>query len=66
MGNTTTEEQTLFGVINAGYKSTDDKGHVGTGNTKEESQTALEHSQEVDSGKSYHDIFGWNDTPKDG
>jgi hypothetical protein len=61
-----TEEITLFGLISGGYRSTDDNGHAGYGNTREDSQNALEHSLEVDSSKSSHSVlFGWDDTPKD-
>jgi hypothetical protein len=62
---TETTPTTFFGLFNDGYKSTDDKGHSGTGSTPEASQAALEHSQEVDSAASaYTEVFGWEDTSK--
>jgi len=65
MGNTTmTEPTTVFGHPIDDYKADDGGGHLGIGSTAEAAQAALEHAQETDSSKSYHDIFGWNDTPK--
>lgn len=61
-----TEPTTFFGLFNDGFKSSDDQGHSGTGETAEDSNAALEHAQEVDAEHSAHTVvFGWEDTPKD-
>jgi hypothetical protein len=67
MGDTKTEPTTFFGLFNDGYKSSDDEGHSGTADTPEDSQAALEHSQQVDSEHSAHTVvFGWLDDAKEG
>ena len=64
--STTTTTTSFFGLFNDGFQSYDDDGHTGYGSTKEESQAALEHAQEVDAKASSNTLlFGWEDTPKD-
>jgi len=59
---TTTAPSTIF----SDYKAEDSNGHSGTGSTAESANQALQHSQQVDSSRSYHtEVFGWDDTPKD-
>ena len=66
MGNTTTEPTTFFGLFNDGFKSSDDNEHSGYGSTKEASNDALIHAQEVNAEKSEYSVLGgWHDTPKE-